>query len=71
MLTLHQDGFAQLRDQAPIGLFPAHALLPQVEISETQVERDNALIAGEAEDAMERSPITQPKSKAQYLNDRG
>jgi mediator of replication checkpoint protein 1 len=48
---------------------PANALLPQVDISATQIERDNAVIAAEAEgdegDSFEERPRTQ------YMNEKG
>ena len=55
----------------PLALLPAHALLPQVDISETQAGRDNALIAGEIEAAIEGSIPTHRKPRSQYLNDQG
>jgi len=61
----------QLRDKVPVRLLPAHALLPQVDISETQVARDNALIAGEVDLAMGGTAPSQHVPKAQYLNDQG
>ncbi|WWD18187.1 hypothetical protein CI109_102636 [Kwoniella shandongensis] len=66
-----QDAFAQLRAQEPVGLLPVNALLPQVNISETQAERDNNLIAAELENAaMERvQAVEEPKK--QYLNEQG
>ena len=68
---MKQDAFAQLRGVAPVGLLPAHALLPQVDISATQAGRDNALIAAEAEIAVDSALPSQPKPRAQYLNDMG
>lgn len=65
-----QDGFGGLRADGPGDLLRVNALLPGVDLSETQAARDNALIAGEIEMAMEeRVPTPMPKKK--YLNDRG
>jgi hypothetical protein len=47
---------------------PTQAMLPQVDISTTQIERDNAMIAAEAEAALE---IAEEIPKTQYLNDQG
>jgi len=44
------------------------AMLPHVDISATQIERDNAIIAAEAEADLE---IQEEMPKTQYLNDRG
>lgn len=63
------DGFAALRDIPEAGFLPAHALLPSVNISETQKRRDNALIAGETENAEPHLP--QSTKKQQYLNSQG
>ncbi|KAL7423541.1 hypothetical protein Q5752_001121 [Cryptotrichosporon argae] len=59
------DAFVALREQ-PAALLPAHMLLPDVEISKTQIERDNALIAGDGKvDFVPSAP------KKQYLNTQG
>jgi len=54
-----------------MALLPAHALLPEVDISETQARRDDALIAAEVDAAMEALPLSPEKPKPQYLNDKG
>jgi mediator of replication checkpoint protein 1 len=70
-LSYVQDGFAGLRDRAPMDLLPAHALLPGVDISETQARRDDALIAAEIDAVMESVPPSLKKPAPQYLNDQG
>jgi hypothetical protein len=62
-----QDAFAGLRDQGA-GLLPTNALLPQVDITATQIERDNAMIAAETEGDLE---LEDERPKTQYMNDRG
>ena len=62
-----QDAFAGLREQ-PAALMPIHAMLPQVDISATQIERDNAMIAAETEGDLE---MEDDRPKTQYMNDRG
>jgi hypothetical protein len=47
---------------------PIHAMLPQVDISATQIERDNAMIAAETEGDLE---MEDERPKTQYMNDRG
>ena len=51
-------------------LLPSHALLPQVQITKTQIERDNAMIAadGEGDDG---DDVLDERPKTQYLNDQG
>ncbi|WWC60580.1 uncharacterized protein I303_103154 [Kwoniella dejecticola CBS 10117] len=65
------DAFAGLRADHQGGFLPSQAILPEVQISKTQVERDNNLIAAEIEEAaMERmQEMEQPKK--QYINERG
>lgn len=62
-----QDAFAGLREQ-PAALMPIHAMLPQVDISATQIERDNAMIAAETEGDLD---MEDDRPKTQYMNDRG
>lgn len=62
-----QDAFAGLREQ-PVALMPIHAMLPQVNISATQIERDNAMIAAETEGDLE---MEDDRPRTQYMNDRG
>lgn len=66
-MTDQQDAFAGLREQ-PAALMPIHAMLPQVDISATQIERDNAMIAAETEGDLE---MEDERPKTQYMNDRG
>jgi mediator of replication checkpoint protein 1 len=68
--TNAQDAFAGLRAQGPIGLIPTDAMLPGVNISDTQAARDNALIAGEIEGAMQ-SQTLQSQKKEMYINEAG
>lgn len=68
VLTI-QDAFAALRDQHDM-LLPSHALLPQVEITKTQIERDNAMIAADGE-GDNGDDILDERPKTQYLNDNG
>jgi hypothetical protein len=68
LLTV-QDAFAALRDQHDV-LLPSHALLPQVEITTTQIERDNAMIAADGEDD-NGDDMLDERPKTQYLNDKG
>jgi mediator of replication checkpoint protein 1 len=63
------DAFAALRNAPELPLLPEHALLPSVRISETQKRRDDALIAGEFENASLPTPKT--VKKKQYLNSQG
>lgn len=63
-----QDAFAGLRDQHA-GLLPANALLPQVDISATQIERDNAVIAADVED--EDADVVEDRPRTQYMNEKG
>ncbi|WVQ97004.1 hypothetical protein IAU59_004114 [Kwoniella sp. CBS 9459] len=65
------DAFAALRAQEPVGLLPVNAALPSVEISKTQIDRDNALIAGEIEDAAMDRMHEAEAPKKQYINERG
>lgn len=70
--TRRDDGFAGLRSGGPVGLLPAHALLPKVNITETQARRDAALIAAEAEvEAEEAMLFVETEPKQQYLNEQG
>lgn len=62
-----QDAFAGLRDQGE-ALLPAHAMLPQVDISKTQIERDNAMIAADGDGDAETQ---EDRPKTQYLNEIG
>lgn len=71
MLTLQGDAFADLRNQEEAGLLPAEALLPSVNISETQALRDKALIAGEAEAGEEGDKVLRESSEQLYLNSQG
>ncbi|WVR05601.1 hypothetical protein IAU60_002620 [Kwoniella sp. DSM 27419] len=65
-----EDAFAAMRAQEHMGLLPVNAMLPGVDISKTQLDRDNALIAAEVEQAaMERMQEAEPRK--QYLNERG
>ncbi|KAK8865630.1 hypothetical protein IAR55_000775 [Kwoniella newhampshirensis] len=66
-----EDAFAQLRAQDQVSLLPVHAMLPQVNISETQAERDNLLIAAELENAAMERAQTVEEPKRQYLNEQG
>jgi mediator of replication checkpoint protein 1 len=63
-----QDAFAGLRDQHA-GLLPANAMLPQVDISATQIERDNAVIAADLED--EDADVVEDRPRTQYMNEKG
>jgi hypothetical protein len=67
-MLMVQDGFAGLREQALPALLPAHLLLPQADVSDSQAQRDNAAIAGEVEAAQ---IVEEPTPKKQYLNDAG
>ena len=60
------DGFAALR-ATPKGFFAAHAALPENVISDTQKERDLALVAGDGDDV----PIEEEQPKQRYLNEAG
>lgn len=71
MLTLQGDAFADLRNQKGAGLLPAEALLPSVNISETQAMRDKALIAGEAEAGEEGDKVLRESTEQLYLNSQG
>ncbi|WWC68373.1 uncharacterized protein I206_102298 [Kwoniella pini CBS 10737] len=65
------DAFAGLRSDHIGGFLPTQAILPEVQISKTQIERDNNLIAAEIEEAaMERMQELE-KPKQQYINERG
>ncbi|OCF43223.1 hypothetical protein I317_02931 [Kwoniella heveanensis CBS 569] len=66
-----QDAFAAMRAQEPIGLLPMNAALPSVDISRTQIDRDNALIAAELEDAAMDRMHEAEAPKKQYINERG
>ncbi|WVF70952.1 hypothetical protein IAT40_005747 [Kwoniella sp. CBS 6097] len=66
-----QDAFAAMRAQGPVGLLPVNAVLPSVEISKTQIDRDNALIAAEMEDAAMDRMHEAEAPKKQYINERG
>ncbi|BEJ18178.1 hypothetical protein CspHIS471_0704550 [Cutaneotrichosporon sp. HIS471] len=64
------DAFDQIREQeeAAHRIAPTAALLPSVQISESQKKRDNALIGGDSDE------LTTPKAyeaKRQYLNSQG
>jgi hypothetical protein len=61
------DGFAAMR-ATPKGFFAANAFLPENHISDTQRERDAALVAGEME---EEEPEEVEVTKLRYLNDQG
>ncbi|WRT65956.1 uncharacterized protein IL334_002907 [Kwoniella shivajii] len=66
-----QDIFAALRAAEPIGLLPVNAMLPGVNISDTQVERDNNLIAVEIENAAMDRMHEMNRPKKQYINEKG
>lgn len=51
-------------------MIPTDAMLPGVNISDTQAARDNALIAGEAEGALQ-SQALQSQKKELYINEAG
>ena len=63
------DGFAAMR-ATPKGFFVANAFLPENDISDTQKERDAALVAGEAGDDEIEADVDEA-SKQRYLNDAG
>ncbi|OCF56692.1 hypothetical protein L486_05546 [Kwoniella mangroviensis CBS 10435] len=65
-----EDAFAALRADH-VGFLPADAMLPGVQISKTQVERDNNLIAAEIEEAAMERMQEMEKPKKQYINERG
>lgn len=65
---IQQDAFAALREDNG-GLLPAHALLPQVDITKTQMARDDAMIAADGDETGEADLSEQPKT--QYLNEKG
>ncbi|WVQ65190.1 uncharacterized protein L199_003363 [Kwoniella botswanensis] len=65
-----EDAFAALRADR-VGFLPADAMLPGVQISKTQVERDNNLIAAEIEEAAMERMQEMEKPKKQYINERG
>lgn len=54
----------------PKGFFVANAFLPENDISDTQKERDAALVAGEAGDDEIEADVDEA-SKQRYLNDAG
>ncbi|ORX34134.1 hypothetical protein BD324DRAFT_636765 [Kockovaella imperatae] len=63
------DGLAELRGADAPGYLAVNALLPGVDITETQIQRDNALIAAELE-AAEIQP-TLSAARPRYLNEQG
>ncbi|WWC88155.1 uncharacterized protein L201_003060 [Kwoniella dendrophila CBS 6074] len=65
-----QDAFAALRAE-PAGFLHVDAMLPGIEISKTQRERDNNLIAAELEEAAMERMQEMDKPKKQYMNERG
>jgi hypothetical protein len=51
-------------------LLPAHMLLPSNHVSATQIERDNALVAAEADVEAQMAPLDD-ESQPKYLNKQG
>ncbi|WVQ85692.1 hypothetical protein IAT38_007858 [Cryptococcus sp. DSM 104549] len=63
--------FTQMRKVGPAAFLPTQAMLPKVDITDTQIERDDALIAVAMEDeAMERA-LELDRPKEMYLNEKG
>lgn len=68
---MQDDAFAGLRHQDG-GLFPpTAALLPSVNISESQALRDKALIAGEAAAGTQNGAVPEEAKEQLYLNSQG
>jgi hypothetical protein len=70
-LTVQGDGFAALRQQNAAPLLPAHMLLPANHISASQMERDNAMVAAEADVEAQIATVTEEESQPRYLNKQG
>ena len=66
-----QGGFSALRNDDKAGYLAVNALLPGVDISETQAARDDALIAGEVEAATEAAQIKPAAPVRKYMNEDG
>ncbi|ODN84040.1 hypothetical protein L202_00067 [Cryptococcus amylolentus CBS 6039] len=66
-----EDALAKLRKPDASGLAPTLAALPEVEISETQMARDDALVMGVMEDAAMDNRRESEAPKKMYLNTQG
>ncbi|WVQ71291.1 hypothetical protein IAR50_000818 [Cryptococcus sp. DSM 104548] len=66
-----EDALAKLRKPDASGLAPTLAVLPEVEISETQMARDDALVMGVMEDAAMENRLEAEAPKKMYLNTQG